>query len=629
MFFRPDLIAISITELKNVHPFFGITFLTCKKEGDLPVGNQKVFQMDWETDKFLRQYHQIDPGSDWFFQPFKSIKEWVRPDYAPKGLQSINTQSFGKAFLHETNTRIWGWAPDYISILASKLPKNKKIPVFQLAVWLYKDKEWAENTKFSDIIDFFINDFHITLEEEVALFDISRPPDFKPELTFQQSKSSWNDLQNFLKQPPDAKQDQGGMLSYLETYGLGPAKHLLLEPADRLTLITGDNGLGKTFLLECAWFALTGEWAGMQASPNLGKKPSPGEVKENQTSITFELIGDRGKSKPITISYDWKTSSWPLAYKPTIPGLIIYARVDGSFAVWDPARHLGSSEAPTGANKYVFSSTELWDSKTGYIEGLIRDWVRWQYSPEKQLFETFSSVLELLSPPDLGKLAPGKPVRIPNDPRDIPTIKHPYGETAIVYASAGVRRIITLAYLVVWAWNEHVIASKISGDDPQRRLVVLIDEMEAHLHPRWQREVLPALMLIGEKLQPQLREVQFLVATHSPLVAASTEPIFNDETDLLVDLVLAKEGEVSLREMDFVRYGDVSSWLTSPIFKLEQARSSVAEKAIKDAKSIQLKQNATTEEVSDISMRLTKCLAADDKFWPRWITFAEKFGVIL
>jgi putative AbiEii toxin of type IV toxin-antitoxin system len=628
MFFRPDLIARSIAELKNVHPFFGITFLTCKK-GELPVGNQKVFQMDWETDKFLRQYHLIDPGSDWFFQPFKSIKEWVRPDYAPKGLQSINTQSFGKVFLHEPNTRIWGWAPDYISILASKLPKNKKIPVFHLAVWLYKDKEWDENALFSDIRDFFINDFLITPEEKSALFDINRPTDFKPELIFQQNKSSWNDLQNFLPQPPDAKQDQGGMLSYLETWGLGPAKHLLLEPADRLTLITGDNGLGKTFLLECAWFALTGDWAGMQASPNLGKKPSIGEEKENPTTISFELKGDRGKSEKITLPYDWKSSSWPLTKKPTIPGLIIYARVDGSFAVWDPARHLGTPEMPIRANKYVFTSTELWDSKPGYIEGLIRDWVRWQYSPEKQLFETFSSVLELLSPPDLGKLEPGKPVRIPNDPREIPTIKHPYGETPIVYASAGVRRITTLAYLVVWAWNEHVIASKISGDAPQRRLVVLVDEMEAHLHPRWQREVLPALMSIGEKLEPQLREVQFLVATHSPLVAASAEPIFNDETDLLVDLVLAKSGEVSLQEMEFIRYGDVSSWLTSPIFKLKQARSSVAETTIEEAKFIQLKQKVTKEEVQDVSMRLLKCLAADDKFWPRWITFAGKFGVTL
>ncbi|WP_413173588.1 AAA family ATPase [Anabaena azotica] len=46
------------------------------------------------------------------------------------------------------------------------------------------------------------------------------------------------------------------------------AKNICFEPGDRLSLITGDNGLGKTFLLECSWWALTGHWAGLPAYPN-------------------------------------------------------------------------------------------------------------------------------------------------------------------------------------------------------------------------------------------------------------------------------------------------------------------------------------------------------------------------
>src|SRR5205823_3864143 len=122
-------------------------------------------------------------------------------------------------------------------------------------------------------------------------------------------------------------------------------------------------------------------------------------------------------------------------------------------------------------------------------------------------------VLERLSPPDLGQLKPGRPVRVPEDPRDIPTLVHPYGEVPILYASAGVRRVVALAYLVVWAWHEHLEASKMAQVLPQRRMVVLVDEMEAHLHPRWQRSLLPALMEIGELLALSLK-VQFLIATH-------------------------------------------------------------------------------------------------------------------
>lgn len=47
--------------------------------------------------------------------------------------------------------------------------------------------------------------------------------------------------------------------------------------------------------------------------------------------------------------------------------------------------------------------------------------------------------------------------------------------------------------------------------------VVLIDEVDAHLHPKWQRE-------IGFYLQRVFPKVQFIVATHSPFVAQAASP---------------------------------------------------------------------------------------------------------
>ncbi len=223
---------------------------------------------------------------------------------------------------------------------------------------------------------------------------------------------------------------------------------------------------------------------------------------------------------------------------------------------------------------------------------------------------------------------PGEPIRIPDDPRDIPTIRHSYGDTPIVYSSAGVKRIITLAYLIVWAWNEHTIAADLARTKTQNRMVILIDEMEAHLHPRWQREVLPALMSVGELLSNSL-ETQFVVATHSPLVMASSEPIFNEECDSLCHLDIDDSGNVSLKELDFARFGDVSSWLTSPIFELKHARSKEAEIAIESAKSLQTREDVSPDEVKEVSVKLIKYLGPEDKFWPRWISFAERFGINL
>ena len=84
-----------------------------------------------------------------------------------------------------------------------------------------------------------------------------------------------------------------------------------------------------------------------------------------------------------------------------------------------------------------------------------------------------------------------------------------------------------------------------------------------------------------------------------------------------------------LQERDFVISGDVSSWLTTPFFGLKHARSSEAEKAIEDAKKVQSKKNVKDNEVDEVSQRLIKYLGADDKFWPRWIAFAERYGVEL
>lgn len=498
--------------------------------------------------------------------------------------------------------------------------ENIKIPTFDLSVWLFRDYDWPESTDEKYVIEHFLKQFLITAEEKRALFDVIGQARLSLNQTLQTSKPLWQDLRPLIPAAPDAKPEQGGTLAYMETHGLGPASTFVLEPAPRLSLITGDNGLGKSFLLEVAWWALTDVWAGRPSYPDQTQRNS-------KVEITFAIKGELSQPQRRTIAFDWKTSSWPpMKKRPTIPGLIVYARVDGSFAVWDPARQNLSSPGVDGFYKATFLSEEVWDGSKGRIQGLIHDWVRWQSESDRTRFDTFQRVLARLSPPDLGQLKAGAPVRIFDDVRDIPTLAHPYGETPILYASAGVRRIVALAYLIVWAWHEHVVASRMAQVPTQRRMVVLVDEIEAHLHPRWQRSLLPALMEVDGLLSSALK-AQFLVATHSPIVMASAETVFDSETDKLFHLDMDQTGEVTLKPMEFVRFGDISSWLTSPVFELRHARSNEGEAAIEAAKAVQLRERPTKEEVSEITEKLKRFLAPDDRFWPRWIAYAERFGV--
>ena len=218
-------------------------------------------------------------------------------------------------------------------------------------------------------------------------------------------------------------------------------------------------------------------------------------------------------------------------------------------------------------------------------------------------------------------------MRIPGDPRQIPTIKHSYGDVPIVFSSAGVQHILLLAYLVIWSWQEHTVAARQIDEEPLRKMVIVVDEIEAHLHPRWQRTMLPALMSVGKLLSEEL-EIQIIASTHSPMVLASIETDFSEEADVLYHLSL-EESNVVLEPLEFQKYGDISAWLTSPVFGLKHARSRDAEKAIETAKTIQLTPTPDASKVQEISDKLRQLLSPDDPFWPRWTYFAEQFGVDL
>lgn len=615
IYLSAEYILSAIQQLASVHTFIGITFLACKRN-QLPVGTPTTFLMDSQTKQFMTSIHKICPSSEYYFQPYQTIKgkQWLAAKYPSSGLQAINTQTFGPAFIHDRNSKLWAWSNDYIlqikKIAVSK--EEKKAPLSAMAVWVLKGRKWKDTATLEDVITKFISEYRLTKEEIAALFSVEHA--FPNVAAFQANPVSWNQLSNSLSSPPDATPEQEGTLSKIELVNVGPCDHIEMVLSPRLNIITGDNGLGKTFLMDCAWWALTNTWTGNEARPKYAEG-------SRRASISYAIAGKSKLSKENKVLYDNKNLTWKrTADTATIPGLIIYALVDGSYAVWDPSKNKGTN---------VFTRQQVWNGYESSIEGLIRDWVKWQNSPGKYPFEIFKQVLAEMSPPDMGVLTPGETIRTPNDSREIPTIQYPYGTVPVTNSSAGVGRIITLAYLIVWAWNEHKENCKLRGIKPDSRIVVMVDELEAHLHPKWQRTILPALIEVQKHLADEL-EVQFIIATHSPLIMASSESIFDVTTDKLFQIKLSAENtNAELSEESYVKYGQINTWLTSPIFNLNQARSTGAEQAINAAKKLQLEDDPSDKEVQSVHQQLVQCLSQNDSFWPRWIYFAEQHGVVL
>jgi hypothetical protein len=95
----------------------------------------------------------------------------------------------------------------------------------------------------------------------------------------------------------------------------------------------------------------------------------------------------------------------------------------------------------------------------------------------------------------------------------------------------------------------------------ENRGIVMVDEIDLHLHPSWQMEILP-------KLSRGLPNIQFIVTSHSPLIAGSLQ---------WANLIALEPGEAQssllTRKSVAVHGLDADQILTSPFFALNSTRT--------------------------------------------------------
>lgn len=428
------------------------------------------------------------------------------------------------------------------------------------------------------------------------------------------------------------------MISRLSIHNVGPAEEVCMEFGQGLNVITGDNGVGKSFLLDVIWWTLTRQWP-QEVNPTLtcGRKAMP--TAGAKASIHATLTGQTTKPE-LNSTYDRKTLEWSLPKgRPTKQGLVVYAMVDGSFSVWDPARNYWRRQEQNQGDAvkqaaYVFSPWEVWNGQDNELgertcNGLISDWRDWILENDKSM-EYLQKALAELSPKG-EKIQVRGLTRVGSDTRRIPTLCMPYTQkedagVPIVHASSGIKRVATLAYLLVWAWQEHLEACKRTGEKVTSGITLLIDEVEAHLHPRWQRTILRAFHSVIANMtagQNVLRHIQMIVTTHSPLVMASCEDFFDPENDKWFDLDICA-GNVKLTERAFEKHGDVSDWLVSDAFDMPSTCSEGVEQTLCRACDLMKRSDASLEEARSMQHELARVLSARDDFWFQWRFFIAK-----
>ena len=408
--------------------------------------------------------------------------------------------------------------------------------------------------------------------------------------------------------------------------------HLEISFAPRLNLLTGDNGLGKSFLLDIVWWCMTRFWPSeLNKKLTAGLMAYPTDVGKDAW-IRYQLEAST-KTAEFKSSFARNAQTWNKPKgRPMNPGIVFYAMADGSVAIWDSVRNYWRNKSDVESEKqvrgYVFSPEEIWNglyrtSGTVLCNGLIHDWVMWQIRKEAS-WETLKSVLEALSPSKEESLCPGEPIRMYlEDAREIPTLEMPYGQSVpIIHLSSGMRRIVSLAYLLIWCWNEHVLYAKRMNCRVASTITFLFDEAESHLHPRWQRTLVPALQNVMKCLSSEVG-MQLILATHSPLIMSSAEMTFDDELDAWFDLDL-HQGTVTLEAKTFQKQGDYSHWLMSEAFDLDKSYNIEAEKIIHEMSEAMKNKDTPSDVLVDITDRAKTILPEFDPYLRRWFDLLER-----
>ena len=83
----------------------------------------------------------------------------------------------------------------------------------------------------------------------------------------------------------------------------------------------------------------------------------------------------------------------------------------------------------------------------------------------------------------------------------------------------GLKAMIALLADVLMRLDKAPWAADITGPLTARPMILLLDEIDIHLHPKWQRKILPVL-------QKTFTNAQIFVSTHSPFVVGSVDDAF-------------------------------------------------------------------------------------------------------
>lgn len=399
-------------------------------------------------------------------------------------------------------------------------------------------------------------------------------------------------------------------------------------------VLLGENGTGKTTVLQAIALALVGGAAGQRLleHPEAWVRGNAAEGRcmlafqdRRAQSVTVELELTPGGNCALTGAEDepevvYRTEPLPTQLRKLAVRSKAYLFAGyGAFRAMerttseDPERLRPSDAFRTLFNERAgLQQLEDWLLR---LDHLSQDSRAMEEQARKRVKERLEGIIEIINgllPPDGGFRLGGVNARgvFFTDAQGIPL--------TLDQMSDGYRTMFALAVDLIRMVNiqtRHVPFSDLLKRDQDGFLyldvegIVLIDEVDIHLHPKWQRE-------IGQYLRRSFPKVQFIVASHSPFVAQSATP-----GCLFVLRRNTASSDVSIdTTLPWLRGIPVEEILLSPAFGLETTRDTETERMLDEyTRLLALKERGTIgsaeeAELKTLTTRLQNVLVMEQAY---------------
>lgn len=284
---------------------------------------------------------------------------------------------------------------------------------------------------------------------------------------------------------------------------IGGIRHLSLKFVPGMNVLCGPNGIGKTTILECVAHSFTSSQSQIlkrNAQATEGAVSISVDVDGAETNHRFSL-SEFSPVKNSSVSGLSQISNKLLSLKVTRS--LNYMQIDAIRTDLERPIHVMYEEAKSGINTYEF--------KNWFVNRHM--WSKHGDSLTKEQFSNYQLAVRSFGILD----SDYKFSRILADSNEI-MLNSPRGEIFYEYLSSGFKSTLSVVFGIIKEIefrfkNPHVKAEDFDG-------VILIDELELHLHPDWQARIPNVLKSIFPKCQ-------FIATTHSPHIiqAADTNEI--------------------------------------------------------------------------------------------------------